>query len=505
MSDSEIRIRPSASPRTDTGSTVVHIVALGVAAVSAGMVVSAAVDVVVDGGDFAALVGPGLVGGGGGLLAARRTRVAKRLTPRIALITVAATWTAVSVWGAVPYLLADIFPYPDDALLEAVSGFTGTGSTVLVPIEGTGRGILFWRQLTQWYGGMGVVVLAVAVLPFIGVGGMELMRSEAPGPTADRLTPRVGETARRLWLIYVVLTVGTIVALLVTGLSVYDAVAHAFSTVSTGGFSPYDASIGHFDSVAVEGVLVVVMLLGGTSFTLHWLGFARRGGWRTYWEDTNFRFYMALFAIVTVLITASLVADGGPLVGSGRTAMFTVASLLTETGVSVADFTVFAPVAQILIVFIMMTGGMAGSTAGGMKLLRVHVLFLHALREAKRARHPRAVLPLRLGRSVISEPIVARVAGFVMLYVAIGIAGVVVVSLLGAHTELAIGGVATAMGNSGPGLAEAGANLLPFTRPARFVLVVLMLVGRLEILAVAVGIGALLRPLSVAARRVLAR
>jgi trk system potassium uptake protein TrkH len=461
-----------------------------------GMAVSAMVEVGARGTEVRPLLVSSVVLGVLGAVGWRSTTIPDRLTATSSLATVAVTWVTAAIGGALPYVLADTFPIIDDALFESVSGFTGTGSTVLSPIEGTSRGILFWRGMTQWYGGMGMVVLAVSVLPFLGVGGMELMRAESPGPSSDRLAPRVSETAKRLWLVYGGFTLLSIGALLAVGLSLYDAVVHAFTVVSTGGLSPYDDSIAHFDSVSVEATFVVLMLIGGTSFVLHWQAVTGHPG--AYLRNPMFRVYLTVLAAGSVIITGLLVTDGFGFAEGVRAAVFNVAALLTSTGYATSDFTTWVPAAQVILLAIMFGGGMAGSTAGGMKLVRLRLAFGTAIRELRRVRRPHAVLPVRIGSSPTPENIVARVAGFVALFLFILISGTVVLALLGTDLVTAASGAVTTMSNMGPALGEAGpaSNFLVFTRPARAVLMVMMVAGRLEIIPVLVLVGYLARPLS---------
>jgi trk system potassium uptake protein TrkH len=464
----------------------VHLAGLTLLFLAPGMAVSALVDMGAGGSEASALWTGALLVGVVGALAWRSTRIPERLTATNALATVAVTWVTASIGGAVPYVLADTFPTVDTALFESVSGFTGTGSTVLSPIEGTSRGILFWRSMSQWYGGMGMVVLAVSVLPFLGIGGMDLMSAESPGPASDRLAPKVSETARRLWLVYGGFTLLSIVSLLAVGLSLYDAVVHAFTVVSTGGLSPYDASIGHFDSVAVESVIVVLMLIGGTSFALHWQAVTGHPG--AYLRSPMFRGYLSVFVFGSVIITTLLVADGWGFAEGVRDGVFNVATLLTSTGYGTVDFTLWVPAAQLILLAIMVGGGMAGSTAGGMKLVRLRLAFGTAVRELRRFRYPSAVMPVRIGSSPTPETVVARSAGFVALFLLIVIAGTIALSLLGTDLVTSGSSAVSMMSNMGPGLGEAGpaSNFLVFSRPARAVLMLLMFAGRLEIIPVLV-------------------
>ena len=414
------------------------------------------------------------------------------------------TWVACSLLGALPYLLdASVFGWArwDSALFESISGFSCTGSTVLSDIESHGRGVLFWRQLTQWYGGMGMVVLAVSVLPLLGVGGQELMRAEAPGPDSDRLAPRISGTAKRLWLVYAGLTVAIAVALFaVPGVGFYDAVAHALSTASTGGFSPYSASIGHFDSVAVELIIAAGLIAGAMSFSLHYRALTGNAG--AYRRASDQMLFLKIIGSATVVVTLLLWLRQGATFGrSLRDGFFNIVTLASSGGFAnirpggLGDFARWLPSAQVVLVVLMLIGGGAGSTAGGMKVFRGQIAIAHALRSVRQARRPRSVLPVKLGGVVIPERIVGRVLGFGTLFIITFGAGTLVVASLGADPVTAASGVISAMSNMGPALGEAGpsANFAVFTRPARLVLAALMIIGRLEITAVFLGAAVILR------------
>lgn len=479
-----------AAPSRRLPSLTAHIGGAALLFVSAGIIVSAAVEVGAGGEEAWSMMAAAGIVAAVGFALWRSTRVPVRTTATTTFVAVGSTWILASLGGAVPYVLADTFATIDDAVFESISGFTGTGSTVLAPIESQPRGILFWRNMTQWYGGTGIVVLAVAILPFLGVGGMDLLRTEAPGPTADRLAPRVAETARRLWLVYGAFTIVAVAVLLVVGLSPFDAVTHAFTVVSTGGLSPYDGSIGHFDSLVVELTFVALMLFGAVSFTLHWRAFTGRPA--VYWRSPMFRFYAGMFVAFTAAITLLLWVQQGHGIGrSAREAVFNVTTLLTSTGYGTADFTTWVPAAQLLLLVLMVTGGMAGSTSGGLKLIRLRVLLAHARREVRRVRHPRAVLPVPLGSESLPERTVQRVIGYTLLYVVLIGLGTITLTFLGAGFTEAAGGATSTMGNMGPALGEAGpaSNFLYYSRPARGVLMVLMLAGRLEIFPVLYVLG----------------
>lgn len=407
---------------------------------------------------------------------------------------VAWTWLACSVFGALPYLLGSMFDWSqwDSALFESISGFSCTGSTVIDNIEANGRGILMWRQLTQWYGGMGMVVLAVTVLPYLGVGGLALMTAEAPGHSSDRLAPRVSETAKRLWLVYCGITTAIALALWIApGPNLYDSFAHAFTTAATGGFSPYNNSVGHFDSVTIELVLIVGMIVCGSSFALHYRAIAGNRG--VYRRSADTVAYLWMLVIGTLLVWFINWRQGlGSLTESLRDSAFNVVSLGTSTGFGnvrddgLADFVLWAGAAQIVLLGIMVVGGCVGSTAGGIKTYRALVGAKHMVRELRRLRHRRGVFPVKLGSEAVDEDIVASVLAFLILFTGFLLVGTLAVAATGTDLLTAASAVISAMSNMGPALGDAGptANFTIFTRPARMILAALMLIGRLEIYAV---------------------
>ena len=416
------------------------------------------------------------------------------------------TWVSCSLFGTLPYVLdADMFGWAhwDSALFESISGFTASGSTVLVDIDTHGRGMLLWRQLTQWYGGMGMLVLAVSVLPLLGVGGQELMRAEIPGPESDRLAPRISGTAKRLWAVYAGLTVAIAIALFaVPGVGLYDAVAHALTVAATGGFSPYGASIGHFDSLAVELIVAGGLIIGSMSFSLHYR--AVLGKFGVYRRASDQMLFLKMLAGATGVVTLLLwLRQGAPFGLSLRDGFFNVVTLASSGGFhnirrgGLGDFAAWLPPAQVVLAILMLIGGGAGSTAGGMKVFRGQIAAAHALRSIRQARRPRSVIPIKLGGSVIPERIVGRVLGFGTLFIITFGVGTLVVSALGADPVTAASGVISAMSNMGPALGEAGpsSNFTVLARPARLVLAALMLIGRLEITAVFLGAAVILRHL----------
>lgn len=486
-------------------STSLHLSGIALLFVSAGIAVSAIVDVLVGGTALLALATSAALVAAVGVLLWRLTRAAGDVSRGGAFVAVTVAWFVVLVAGTVPYLLSGTFTRFDDALFESVSGFTTTGSSVLPGFEGVSRGVLFWRQLTQWMGGMGMIVLAVAVLPLLGVGGLELIAAEAPGESADRLAPRISKTAQRLWTIYVGFTAVGVVALMLCGLDLFDAVSHAFTTISTGGFSPYPDGIRHFDSVAVDTVVIVGMLAGATSFTLHFR--ALRRGPSAYLSSGEFRVFMAMVVVISAVVVWFLVADGTDAATAVRDGLFNVVGIITTTGYTHTDFTLWAAGAQLVLLLLMLSGGMTGSTSGGMKVLRLDIMGRFSVREVRRARHPRAVLPIRTGDAVVPETVVYKVVGFVLLYIGIGLVSIVVVAATGASVLDASGGVASAMGSIGPGLGPAGpvGSYLSFEPPARWLLTLLMVVGRLELVPVILTGAVLSRRLARAVPRTSAR
>jgi trk system potassium uptake protein TrkH len=477
-------------------STPVRVAGVALLIVSTGMATSAVVGFIDGGGDGVALLWSTVITAVAGAAFLFGAQSGERSDPALSFAAVTWAWIAASVAGALPFLLTGVIPWrhADNALFESVSGFTCTGSTILGDIEAVPHGLLFFRQMTQWFGGMGLIVLAVAVLPALKVGGLELIDKEAPGPSTDRLTPRIRETAARLWQLYFGVTVAVSVALLLTGMSLFDAVGHAFAVVATGGFSTRAASAGAFDSIAVELVLIVGMIFCGASFSLHWQ--ASRRGLKAY-RVSEFNWYLWILGggfLLVVWLNSSQLAFADNL----RESAFNVVTIVTSTGFGTSDFTGWSVSIQLIFVLMMLIGGMTGSTTGGMKILRLQVVWRYAYREVIRSRHPRAVLPIRLGSTVVPEQVAARAVGFVLVYIGLIVIGGVVVSALGSDPVSAFSGAVSAIGNDGPALGKAGphSNFLSYPRAARPVLMGLMLAGRLEVFPTLLMFAASARQLS---------
>ncbi|MEJ2502382.1 MAG: potassium transporter TrkG [Gemmatimonadota bacterium] len=410
------------------------------------------------------------------------------LSVREGYADVAYSWLAIGIAGAAPFLFTGVVDSPVDALFESISGFTTTGATVFGDIEALPHGILFWRSLTQWIGGMGIIVLGIAILPYLGVGGMQLFRAEVPGPTPERLQPRIAQTAKLLWYVYAGMTAAQAILYLFGGLSLFDAVTHAFSTMSTGGFSPRGASLAAYDSAYVHYVTILFMFLAGVNFALHYRAFSSRG--RIYLEDAEFRFFAVVMLGATVVVAALVLGEGlyrelGVELAV-RDALFQVVSIGTTTGFVTRDYELWPLGAQMVLLALMFMGGMSGSTGGGAKVIRINVLMRHALAELKKSVHPRAVVVTRMGSKALKDDVLLNVLAFLLLFAIIYAAGVLALALLGHDLPTAVGASAAALGNIGPGLGQVGAvdNYGWMGPVSHGVLIFLMLVGRLEIFTI---------------------
>ncbi len=414
-----------------------------------------------------------------------KNREHKELKKRDGYIIVSGGWIVLSLFGTLPYLLSGAIPNFTDAFFETMSGFTTTGASILADIEVVPKGILFWRSLTQWIGGMGIIVLAVAILPLLGIGGMQLFVAEAPGIAPDKLQPRISETAKRLWYLYVGLTIAEMGLLMAGGVNFYDSINHSLTTMATGGFSTKNASAAHYDSPYIQYVFIVFMFLAGTSFTLTY--FALKRNFKKVLRNEEFKVYVSFIAIITVVatITILVVTDNG-MEKSFRDALFQVVSLITTTGFVSADYTAWAPFLTVLFFILLFVGGSAGSTAGGVKIVRHVVLFKNSFLELKRQLHPSAVMPVRINGKAIERNIVFQVLAFIMIYISIFLLGTVLLSAMNVDFDTAFGAVATTLGNVGPGIGKVGPmdNFAAMPVAGKWLLSFLMLLGRLELFTV---------------------
>ncbi len=408
----------------------------------------------------------------------------RELRSRDGFLVVAGFWTLLSLFGAAPLLFAERPSMSvTNAVFEAVSGITTTGATVLTGLDALPPAILYYRAQLHWLGGMGVVVLAVAVLPMLGVGGFQLYRAESPGAVKDtKLTPRITQTAKALWYIYLSLTITCIVAFRVAGMSLFDAICHGFSTMATGGFSTHDRSLAWFGSPLIDAVASVFMVLGATNFSLHFLAWQGRSP-RAYGRDGEFRAFLTLLASLSVFVAAYLWASG-VFQGPGEALMrgsFQVISIMTGTGFATADFSLWPGALPVLLVLAMFVGGCGGSTAGGMKVIRWLLLYRQGVREVLRLVHPAAEIPVRLGNMVVPQRVVDAVWGFFAIYVVLF--GVMMLILLGIGVDqvTAFSAIASSLNNVGPGLGVVAANFAGLQEAGKWVCVLAMLLGRLEI------------------------
>lgn len=416
-------------------------------------------------------------------LPARGARRELRLRDGFVVVTL--FWALLALFGALPFQFAGITTSMADAYFETMSGLTTTGSTVLTGLDNMPRSINLWRAELQFLGGMGIVVLAVAILPMLGVGGMQLFKAETPGPMKDsKLTPRIKETAKALWYVYLTLTLICIGALWLAGMTPFEAVIHSFTALSTGGFSNHDASIAYYDSAAIEMILAVFMFLGGASFALHFLAVTSRDP-SLHWRDSEFRSYLLIVLTVTLVIAAALTAAGiYPNVASSlRYALFQVVSMATTTGYMSADFGVWPPALGALLMIISFFAGSAGSTSGGIKVVRMVLLFKQTLCEIKRLIHPNAQVPLKLSGKVVPDRTLAAVAIFFVVYVAVFVLIGILVAALGTDLVTAFSATAAALNNTGPGLGAVGPafNFASLPEAAKWLLSAAMLLGRLEL------------------------
>ncbi|MGI6558707.1 MAG: TrkH family potassium uptake protein [Limnochordia bacterium] len=405
---------------------------------------------------------------------------------REGFLVAALGWALAAAFGSLPFLLAGCCPSLADAYFETMSGFTTTGATILTDIESVPRGILFWRSVTQWLGGMGIVVLFVAVFPKLGGGGYQLFRAEVPGLSADRLLPRITETAKALWAIYFSLTLVLMVLLMLGGMDLFDALNHSFTTMATGGYSTRNASIGSFNSPYIEGVVAVFILISATNFAL--LYRALRGDGGTLLQDAEFRFYGGMLLGAAVLVTLSNRFAYGSMLSSLRYSVFQVAAITTGTGFTSADYELWPALSKSILLVLMFMGGCGGSTTGGIKQIRILMCLKYAYRELYRLIHPRAVLPLRLGGRVVPEQTASGVMGFCVFYLVLFVIGTLTLTAFGLDMESSMGAAAATLGNVGPGMGLVGPTdnygFLP--GPAKLFLSLLMLFGRLEIFTVLV-------------------
>jgi trk system potassium uptake protein len=408
------------------------------------------------------------------------------LSTRSGFFLVTLSWLGAAGVGALPFVISGYVPSYTDAFFETMSGFTTTGATILSDIEALPYSLLFWRSLTHWLGGMGIIVLTVAILPLLGVGGYQLMKAEAPGPSVDRLTPKITETAKILWFIYLALTVAEVGLLWLGGMNLFDALTHTFGTLATGGFSPKAASVGHYQSPFVQNVITIFMMGAGINFILYYR--LLMGQWRLIARNTEVKVYLAIFLSATLVIALSLLETYDTFGESLRFAGFQAASVLTTTGYATADYATWPALAQVMLFCLMFVGGSAGSTGGGIKVIRIVTVIKQGFNEMRYLLHPRGVFSLRLNGQQVRKNVVYSITGFTFLYIFLLLLTTMVVATGGYGVATSVTTGLATLGNIGPGFGRVGPveNYGFFQDYIKWFLSFIMMVGRLEIYTVLV-------------------
>lgn len=412
----------------------------------------------------------------------------KKLGKREGYLIVTFGWLLFSAFGALPFVISGSIGSYTDAFFETISGFTTTGASILSAqeIDQLPLGLHFWRSLIQWLGGMGIIVLSLVVLPTLGIGGMQLFVAEVPGPTPDKLHPRVKETAKILWGVYAAITLIQVLLLWAGEMNLFDAVTHSFTTMSTGGFSTKGENIAFFQTGYTHYIISIFMIIAGMNFTLAYFGFQLK--FRPIWKNEELRWYLGIILTFTIIITSLLILSNNSYSTESafRHSLFQAASIITTTGFVTQDYLKWVPIAWVLLMVLMFIGGSAGSTASSIKVVRIVLLIKNGLLELKRIIHPNAIIPVRLDNQAMHPKIISSVLSFVTVYILTVIIGIVVISFLGYDLETSIGAVTATLGNIGPGLGEVGpaGNFGHFSIFGKWFFSFLMLIGRLELFTV---------------------
>ncbi len=409
------------------------------------------------------------------------------LRHRDGFAVVTMSWLAISLFGSLPYILSAVSPSFTNAYFESMAGFTTTGASVLNNLEELPKGILLWRSLTQWIGGMGIIVLSLAILPMLGVGGMQLFKAEVPEIEVEKLRPRIIDTAKSLWYIYTGLTVVLMLLLSFCGVNLFDAICHSFTTMATGGFSTKSASIAYFKNTYIDIIITVFMFFAGINFALHF--YALRGNFSRFTRSSEFKFYCSVIAISIIIVTLSIMTSGSlSILEALRYASFQVVSIMTTTGYATADFELWPVLSQMMLLYLMFFGGMIGSTGGGMKQVRVLLMFKQAYRELYQLIHPHAFTALKLDGKNVTKETLGGIWGFLFLFILIAVVATLCMTALGIDMITSASTVISAMSNVGPALGEAGPtdNYSSIPNAGKWVLIFCMLIGRLEIYTVVI-------------------
>ena len=406
----------------------------------------------------------------------------KRIDKREGFLIASSTWLVLSAFGSLPFIISGAIPSYTDAFFESVSGFTTTGATILTDVESLSHGLLYWRSLTQWLGGMGIIILSLAILPILKIGGLQLLSAQVPGPNTDKLRPRIKNTAKRLWTIYLLFTVSEAILLKLGGMSLFDAICHSFTTISTGGFSTKTAGLAAFDAPHIHYIIIIFMIIAGTNFSLAYLGL--RGKLRKVLENEEFSFYIGVLLLFTLGMGALLhFSSGHELEQSFRHAAFQVVSVVTTTGFASTDYTLWAPLLVIVFFILMFTGASAGSTGGGIKMIRLLLLAKNTRQELRRIIHPTAVVPVQFNHRLVPQDIIYNVLAFIIFYVLTTGVSAVIISALGYDIASSFSAVAATLGNIGTGLGKVGpsVNFAHFPVFGKWFFSFLMILGRLEL------------------------
>ncbi len=421
-------------------------------------------------------------GAGGAIVLSLKRGSRMSLTSHDGFLVVALAWVTMALIGAVPFVLSGAIPSYTDAFFETMSGFTTTGATILTDIESMSRSMLFWRSLTHWLGGMGIIVLTVAIFPLLGFKGLQLIRAEAPGPSVDKLTSKIAHSAKILWLLYIGLSLAEVLLLLIAGMDLFDSVTHTFGTMATGGFSPRNASIAAYDSAAIDAIVTVFMLLAGVNFVMYYSLIT--GRFHNLLRDTELKVYFGIFASATLLTTLVLMrTQYHTFVESLRYASFQVASILSTTGYATADYMLWPTAAMAVLLLLMFVGGCAGSTGGGIKVVRITALFKQGINEMKLLLHPRGVFTPQLNHSPLRKSMVLGITGFFFLYLLLLLITTLVVALSGVSLMSSFSTALATLGNIGPGFDAVGPveNYAAFPGWLKWYLSFIMMTGRLEV------------------------
>jgi trk system potassium uptake protein TrkH len=434
-----------------------------------------------------------ITGGTGFLLTYILKKSNKEIGKREGYIIVSTVWIFFSLFGSLPFILSGSIPDFTNAFFETMSGLTTTGASILTDIESLPKGILLWRSMSQWLGGMGIIVLSLAILPILGIGGMQLYTAEVPGPTKDKIHPKVKDTAQRLYIIYLIFTFSQTALLIYGDMSVFDAINHAFTTMSSGGFSTYNSSIIE-TSPYIQYIIILFMFFAGVNFTLSY--FTMHANFKKVWSNEEFRKYVTIVFLFTITITGTIILQKFQLQSLDsniwsfekifRDSLFQVVSISTTTGYVSADYLAWSPIAIMSLYLLMFFGASAGSTSGGIKIVRIILLAKHSYYEFKRLVHPNAIIPLRLDKRTVPEKIITNVLAYIIIYIIIYLFGVVVMSGLGYDLETSLGSVVATLSNVGPGIGNVGPmdNYAFLSSPAKWFLTFMMLCGRLELFTV---------------------